>query len=106
MKHFRHRVTIHEAIETRNEFGEMEQAWAAIETVPTVWAMVTQTGEAESVKQGELKTIGKYQVEMWYRSDLTTEHRLIYGDKTLEIESVINEGELSRKLIVICSETE
>lgn len=102
MKHFRHRIDIEAQAIGKDAYGQETNGWAL---VAQVWGKIEPSGGNESFNSGEVRAVGSYTVTMWYRSDVTTKCRLKYGARYFEIESVTNEGETNRKLILTCKET-
>ena len=97
----RHRLEIQEQRFVRDEWGNQVSEWL---TVATAWAAIEPIrGEeywAAGAQQGE--TI--HRVTMRYVPGVTPEHRLLFGDRILEIESTLNLEERSRLLELLCKE--
>jgi len=102
MKHYRHRVTIEAQAIGKDAYGQETNGWA---TIATVWALVMPVDGGESFNSGAVAAVGSLTVEMWYRADVTSACRIKYGNRTFEIDSVTNEDELNRKLILKVKET-
>jgi len=79
--------------------GENEESWG---TLATVWGVLEPVTGNEQFEAGNLEQVNQYRVEMWYRSDVTTEERISYLGRTFEIESVVNVDERNRKLVLRC----
>jgi SPP1 family predicted phage head-tail adaptor len=98
---YRHRVTIEQKTETKNEFGTRVPSWVAL---ATVWARVdTLNGNEKYVSARHLETASVV-VEIRYRADITAAMRVVYGPRTLEISAVIDVGERRRELKLLCKE--
>lgn len=97
----RHRLEIQEKKSVKDEWGNQVSEWF---TVATAWAAIEPIrGEeywAAGAQQGE--TI--HRVTMRYVPGVTPEHRLLFGDRILEIESTLNLEERSRLLELLCKE--
>ena len=97
----RHRLEIQEKKSVKDELGNQVSEWF---TVATAWAAIEPIrGEeywAAGAQQGE--TI--HRVTMRYVPGVTPEHRLLFGDRILEIESTLNLEERSRLLELLCKE--
>jgi SPP1 family predicted phage head-tail adaptor len=97
----RHRLEIQEQRSVRDEWGNQVSEWF---TVATAWAAIEPIrGEeywAAGAQQGE--TI--HRVTMRYVPGVTPKHRLLFGDRILEIESTLNLEERSRLLELLCKE--
>lgn len=97
----RHRLEIQEKRCVMDEWGNQVSEWF---TVATAWAAIEPIrGEeywAAGAQQGE--TI--HRVTMRYVPGVTPKHRLLFGDRILEIESTLNLEERSRLLELLCKE--
>lgn len=97
----RHRLEIQEQRSVRDEWGNQVSEWF---TVATAWAAIEPIrGEeywAAGAQQGE--TI--HRVTMRYVPGVTPKHRLLFGNRILEIESTLNLEERSRLLELLCKE--
>lgn len=101
MKHYRHRITVEARTDTPDDYGGESGAWAE---VCTIWAKVTPNNGGEQFASGEVAEVGTLTVETWYRTDINAKCRILYGDRVLQIESVTNDEEQNRKLIISCKE--
>ena len=100
----RHRVQLQSVSETPATSGEMTQTWS---TFATVWANVTPTGMSELVRGDKVVAARSMQVTIRYSSDvaeLSPKDRIRYGDRVLQIESVLNVEERNEELTILCSE--
>ena len=95
----RHRVTIQRAVEAQNEFGEAVTTWV---NVGQVWASVEPLRGREYFQadgtQAEVSTV----IRMRYRDGIVAKMRLVHGDDSYDIESVIDVGGRGRELELMC----
>lgn len=77
-------LTIESFSTSTNSFGEEEKTWS---TFAQAWANVTVKSVAESSQTDQVVTFRSYLLTIPYRSDLTTDMRVILDDgQTLLIE--------------------
>lgn len=100
----RHRVELQSATETADSYGEPTFTWS---TYAHRWASV------EPLQGRELFTAQQVNPEVNIRvrlrhdevlADLTPKHRLVFGSRTLEIDSVIRPDERGREVQLLCKE--
>ena len=99
----RHRVEIQSVTDSASAFGDVSQSWS---TVTTVWASIEPLKAREAFEAQQTKTRVSHRVEIRYISGVTTKHRLVYGSRTLNINSVLNPGERNERLVLVCTENE
>lgn len=97
----RKRVQLQHLAKNQDGYGEMIPSYS---TYATVWASIEplQGRELEHAQQISAET--SHRVKIRYNSNVVSEHRVIYGDRTFEIESVINPDERNEMLILMCKE--
>lgn len=82
------------------------------ETVPeyvtykTVWANVSPMTGREYAESQKIRAETTYRVIIRYMSGVTSEMRVDYGGRKLEVVSVLNIDERNRQLQLICSEAD
>ena len=100
----RHRVQIQSATESADSFGEPTFTWATY---------ARRLASIEPLQGRELFTAQQVNPEITIRvrlrydqdlADLTPKHRLVFGSRTLEIDSVIKPDERNRELQLLCKE--
>jgi SPP1 family predicted phage head-tail adaptor len=97
----RERVTIQtQAAGAADTYGQPTVVWA---DVATVWANVIQIASTEQFEGDQLMVKAAYRINMRRRSDLTTKHRLVWGDKYLTIASVLD-SRVAVETVVTCWE--
>lgn len=97
----RQRVTIQEKDVTRDTHGAEEITWTDL---ATVWAAVEPLTGREWI-EGRQETAGvSTRIRIRYRSGITPEMRVSFGDITFNILSVIHVQERERELHLMCRE--
>lgn len=97
----RHRVALQSATETRDAHGQPVKTWA---TNATVWGGVepVRGKEAESANQIAAELI--IRVVIRYRSDVTTDWRVVFESRNLEIKAIIDPDLRHKELQLMCRE--
>ncbi len=97
----RHRVELHSATAEQDTYGESIDTYASY---ATVWASVEplQGRELEHAQQISAET--NHKVIIRYNSSVASEHRVIFGSRTLEITAIINPQERNEYQILMCKE--
>lgn len=93
-------VVVQSAVESRNHLGETTLSW---NTYATRWASVEGVTVSESL-DGQQSTSVTHNVQMRYLDGLTTQMRLYWRGRTLEIISVLEHGRRSEHQL-ICQES-
>ena len=98
----RHRVTIQSATaSTGSAYGERADSWS---DVATVHASVVTLSGAEAERASQVHPTASVQVDMRYRSDVTTAHRLQHGSRYLYPVAVIPDERESERVTLMCRE--
>jgi SPP1 family predicted phage head-tail adaptor len=79
------RITIQTYLNTKNEFGEVEQAWT---DVATVWAAVNETGGSEKEEAKQVQATDNTVFAIRFRWDVAEKDRIIYRNKPYNILSI------------------
>ena len=104
------KIGLQKPVKTKNAFGEQIVSWT---TDSQPWVKITpmqdltRGGEYFFAKQ--IHSNISHKVEMRYQTlsastAITPDCRIRWGSKILKILSVVNEGEMNRKLILRCAE--
>jgi SPP1 family predicted phage head-tail adaptor len=96
----RERVTVQTSTGTTNALGETVLSWA---DATTVWASVEGVSSRELLLAGQQQVEITHRVRMRYLSTLTTQNRLLWRGRTLEIVSLLEHGNRSEHEL-ICQE--
>lgn len=99
----RHRVNIQRPVPTQNDFGEEIITWS---TLASVWANVLPASGRESyIPSGEQQlAVITHRVQLRYRTDLGPKMRVVWEDRSLDIESVQDPTGKRAYLMVLCRE--
>jgi SPP1 family predicted phage head-tail adaptor len=98
----RDRVSLQSATETQVEGrGEVTKAWA---TYDTVWSNIVPLSGSERIEALKVTPGVTHTCRMRYRSDIDPAHRLLWGGRIFNIESVLNEDERREWLILSLKE--
>lgn len=97
----RHRLEIQEGATSRNTYGEDTPAWS---TVATRFASIEPLTGREAWLAKQVSPDVTHQVTMRHYDGLTPKHRLQFGTRLFEIESVRNVDELKRFVVCMCRE--
>lgn len=85
--HLRFRVTIQEAIETRDSVGAVVQYW---QDRATVWAAIEPLRGEEAFSLQQVKPSVSTKVKLRSLNWLSPKMRLRHGDRILDIDSIID----------------
>lgn len=97
----RHRVSVEASTETRDAHGGPIRTWAASEVV---WAAVRPLAGRELIEAQQVQPRVTHRVTMRYLPSLTASKRIIYGDRTFEIQAVMHTDERGHETIALCME--
>jgi len=97
----RHRLEIQEKRSVMDEWGNQVSEWF---TVATAWAAIEPIRGEEYWAAGAQQRETTHRVTMRYVPGVTPKHRLLFGNRILEIESTLNLEERSRLLELLCKE--
>ena len=88
-------------IETRDAVGGLVQTWAAY---ATVWARVQPMSQREQFARQQLKASASWAVTIRARTDVATQHRVVWRGRTFEVTGVENADERRRFHKLACDE--
>lgn len=74
---YRHRIRFEANTPTKASDGQRKDGWNPIGTTPEVWAEKRALRGTEGLDAATLLTQRPYQWRTHYRTDITTEHRLV-----------------------------
>ncbi len=98
----RHRVEIHKATETANDFGELTLA-PAIDS--TVWAAIEPLSGQELFEARQVHGEVTHKITMRHGATVTVDYQLMEGARVFDIVSIINPKESNRELVLMCKES-
>ncbi len=97
----RHRIDIQEEVESQSGTGEVTHTW---QHFATVWASIEPQKMTEGISAEQLSAEAVLRVRIRYRAGITTDHRVLYCTRGLEIMQVIDPGERHTELELLCRE--
>ena len=97
----RHLIIIEESMVSRDSFGAEVCEWIQF---AKVWAEVSPVSGREFAFLKQVNAEVTTKITIRYLAGLTTEMRVLFGDRIFEIESVINPEEKSISLLLMCRE--
>ena len=100
----RHRIAIEAATETADSGGGFADPWAAPRVVARAWASIEPLRGRERLQAQQLEASVTHKIVLRYRADLRASHRVAFQGRVFNIRSVINVGERSRWLELLCEE--
>lgn len=81
--------------------GGSDDSWS---TDVTVWAKIRPLSSDEINQAAQFRSKVTHEVEIRYRTGITTEHKIVWGSREFTIHGIHNEGERNEKLILRCEE--
>lgn len=101
---FRHPIVIERVTETRSPSGGVAEGEP--ETICEAWASIRPLSGRELMRAGiQPGSETVYEIRTWYRPEIRETDRVLWGGRTLEIDSVIDDGGLGRELVITATET-
>ena len=99
----KHRVEIQSATQTQDDLGAVSYAWA---TDRKPWASIEPLQGDERMQVQQVKSSVSHKIVMRYDPTfvLTSEHRILYGTRVFEIDSVMNLKEQNETWVCYCVE--
>lgn len=101
LSQMRDRVTIQSRTQTRDTRGGTVDTWAE---VAEVWARVEPLSGREFWQAQQAQAQTTHKVTIRYYDGLTSTHRLLYGSRVLNIDSVIDVESRKREHQLLCKE--
>ncbi len=97
----RHRVTLQECVSGQDEAGQPIDAW---QDVATVWAAVEPLRGREYFAAAQVQAEVTTRIRIRYRKGIRPDMRVRYGERTYNINAVIDPEECHRELQLMCRE--
>ena len=85
------RITVQSATTTTNAVGQDVKTWTDYKTI---WAKVKEENPSERIRANRVDARMTYVITTRYRTDLTTDMRIVYGGNALDIHGI---QEIGRK---------
>jgi len=95
----RHRITVQKKTESRDSHGGVTYTWT---NENSRWAEVQPLAGRELWQARQAQMHATLRVSMRYYPGLTSEHRIIFGSRILNIEAVTNVGERNIETVALC----
>ncbi len=95
------KIALQSATTAKDGHGQDIATWAGY---ATVWASIVPLRGNELLIAQQISAETTHIVTIYYRSDVTTEHRIKYGARIFEIVSKLNTNEANIELIMQCRE--
>ena len=86
---------------TRNAAGEAVDAWTTYEST---WVSINPLSGRELLLAQQSQSTVTHRVERRYSTLVSANHHILFGTRTFEINSVINQDEGDHKLVLMCTE--
>lgn len=96
----RERVNVEQPTRTTTDLGESQLSWS---TYATRWASVEGVSSREALQFGQQQVEITHKVRMRYLDGLTSQMRLQWRSRTLDVVSVLEYGNRSEH-VLICQE--
>ncbi len=97
----RNKVIIQQATEAQDTFGEPDVSWS---TFATVWASIEPLRGDEYFTAQQTGASISHRVRMRYLDGVLPKMRILWGERVLEITSVLNVYERNRNMELMCFE--
>jgi len=86
---------------TRNLAGEAVDAWTTYENA---WVSINPLSGRELMVAQQSQSTVTHRIERRYSALVSANHHILFGTRTFEINSIVNEDEGDHKLILMCTE--
>jgi SPP1 family predicted phage head-tail adaptor len=83
----RHRVHVEMPVETLGNYGDVEQTW---EVDRACWASIEPLRGREFLEAAQVKADVTHRIRMRWYDGLTPNHRIRFGQRIFNIESVVD----------------
>jgi len=98
----RHRITLQTPVEAADGMGGVTTTWIIFKTV---WAAIWPLRGAEYITAQQVQSELTHKVRIRYLANLTPKHRIRWGDRYFDIQSIINPDERNIYFEMMCRET-
>lgn len=100
----RHRVTVYDPNPTLSDAGYPVEAAKAINLGSVLPANVTPIGGGEPLRDQQVESHITHVVEIRYLSSVKQKHHLLYGERRLNIEQIVDVNGRGRMMQLLCTE--
>jgi len=98
------RITIQRAVKTDDGGGGFNFSWQSVVNNPSVYAAIQPLSAGESFQFSKLEFKASHRIIIRYREDITTEMKIVSGDKSYTIKAVQDIQGLKNYLEIIVNE--
>jgi len=98
---WRHRVTIESCNETQDETGQAIKTWTPL---MYLWACIEPLNGRELFEARQTVADVSHKATIPYTQGISSENRIAFGSRTLNIDAVINTDEINAELVMYCTE--
>lgn len=99
----RHHIQIQAKAITRDAGGGAAELWKTIVNGAR-WAEVVPISSSERFEGYQLQELVTHKIRTRYLAGVTTGHRVVYGSRLFDVQSVIDWNERHRELALLCVE--
>lgn len=97
----RHTISIQEQTDTADGMGGFTTAWAdSYKCKAAIWPLSAR----ESLDAMKLELVVTHKIRIRYRSGITAKNRILFGSRTFNIVSIINNDERNISLDIMATE--
>lgn len=100
----RHKVDIQVQTRTPDGYGQFTVTWADLAS--DVWCEIKPVLGREYFAAMQQQAKITHKIRMRFRKGITSKHRVLYGNRVFNIESVIDPEEKHQELVLYCTEKE
>ena len=99
----RHLIILQTLQSVRNEYGEVEKAYAVL---AKVWASIEPISANEKYLQNQENMQITHKIEIRFLKGIGVTTQILFNERKFEVKSVINPLEKNEKLILLATENE
>lgn len=97
----KHRLTLQSVSRVTDSQGGYTEEW---DDEATLWASIAPLKGYERFQAHQMQTPVTHKIIIRYRSDVTTKHRFLYGERILQIKQCLNKDEANNFLEILALE--
>ena len=98
----RHRVTIQQVTETRDDMGGVTQTWSTF--AANLHAEIAPLSGRELLLARQVNAETTHRIRLRYRAGITPKMRVLFGSRIFAIESVLDTEERGIEVVLLCRE--
>jgi SPP1 family predicted phage head-tail adaptor len=97
----RHKIEFQEKVTLRDSMGGEMVTW---EPYCYSWASIEPLSGREYFAAQQAQASISHKMKMRYQAGIKPYHRIMWGDRTFDINAIINTDEKNRELVLFCTE--